>query len=132
VVMRETRAAYQGVMSAIQRVRALETSLTSQDSVVEGRTRGYRSGVYTLLDVLDAERDLYATRRDHARARYEYLLNLMQLKRQAGSLSEDDLLYLNELLDRSRIARVPTDVEAGKAVIDSGVPGEFMRVRHGG
>jgi outer membrane protein len=102
VVMRETRGAYQGVISAIQRVRALEASLTSQDSVVEGRTRGYRSGVFTLLDVLDSERELYQTRRDLARARYEYLLNLLQLKRQAGTLSEDDLVYLNGLLDRSR------------------------------
>jgi outer membrane protein len=102
VVMRETRGAYQGVISAIQRVRALEASLTSQDSVVEGRSRGYRSGVFTLLDVLDSERELYQTRRDLARARYEYLLNLLQLKRQAGTLSEEDLVYLNGLLDRRR------------------------------
>lgn len=101
VVMRETRGAFQGVISAIERVRALEASQTSQQSAVEGRQRGYRSGVYTLLDVLDSERELFATQRDLARARYEYLLNLLQLKRQAGTLSEDDLLYLNELLDRS-------------------------------
>jgi outer membrane protein len=101
VVMRETRGAFQGVISAIERVRALEASQTSQQSAVEGRQRGYRSGVYTLLDVLDSERELFATQRDLARARYEYLLNLLQLKRQAGTLSEDDLMYLNELLDRS-------------------------------
>lgn len=102
VVMRETRGAYQGVVSAIQRVRALEASLTSQESAVEGRTRGYRSGVFTLLDVLDSERELFQTSRDLARARYEYLLNLLQLKRQAGTLAEDDLVYLNDLLDRGR------------------------------
>ncbi|MFU8822418.1 MAG: TolC family outer membrane protein [Gammaproteobacteria bacterium] len=102
VVMRETRGAYQGVISAIQRVRALEASLTSQESAVEGRTRGFRSGVYTLLDVLDSERELFQTRRDLARARYEYLLNLLQLKRQAGTLSEEDLVYLNDLLDRNQ------------------------------
>jgi outer membrane protein len=132
MVMRETRAAFQGVMSAIQRVRALEASLTSQESVVEGRARGYRSGIYTLLDVLDAERDLYATRRDHARARYEYLLNLMQLKRQAGSLGEDDLLYLNELLDRGQRASLPAAHDPDESTIDSDTPGSFMRVRHGG
>jgi outer membrane protein len=103
MIMRETRGAFQGVISAIQRVRALESSLTSQQSAVEGRTRGFRSGVYTLLDVLDSERELYATQRDLARARYEYLLNLLQLKRQAGTLSEDDLVYLNTLLDRGEI-----------------------------
>lgn len=101
VVMRETRASFQGVMSAIQRVRALEASLVSQESAVEGRTRGFRSGVYTLLDVLDSERELFTTRRDLARARYEYLLNRLQLKRQAGTLGEEDLGFLNELLDRA-------------------------------
>lgn len=105
-VMRGTRGAFQGVISAIQRVRALEASLTSQESAVDGRTRGYRSGVYTLLDVLDSERELFATRRDLARARYEYLLNLLQLKRQAGMLSEEDIAYLNGLLDRSRPLRL--------------------------
>jgi len=101
-VMRETRAAYQGVSSAIQRVRALEASLASQRSAVDGKTRGFQSGVYTLLDVLDSQRDLYSTLRDLARARYEYLLNLLQLKRLAGSLGEDDLRHLNQLMDRSQ------------------------------
>jgi outer membrane protein len=97
-VMRETRAAYQGVISAISRVDALQASVRSQESALEGRREGYRSGVNTLLEVLDTERELFSTRRDYLRARYEYLLNLLQLKRQAGSLSEDDLEYVNGLL----------------------------------
>lgn len=99
-VMRETRAAYQGVISAISRVEALEASVRSQESALEGRQQGYRSGVNTLLEVLDTERELFQTRRDYLRARYEYLLNLLQLKSQAGSLTEEDLVYINELLHR--------------------------------
>ncbi len=99
MTMRETRATYQGVRSAISRVQALDDSLRSQESVLSGRSKGYRSGVNTLLEVLDAERDLTSTRRDYARARYEYLLNLLRLKQQAGSLGEADLLYVNSLLD---------------------------------
>lgn len=100
VVMRETRAAFQGVRAAISRVEALNDSLLAQESLLEGRTTGYNSGVNTLLEVLDAESDLTSTRRDYARARYEYLLNRLRLKEQAGTLSEDDLLYVNEMLDR--------------------------------
>jgi len=112
--MRGTRGAFQGVISAIQRVRALEASLVSQQSAVEGRERGYRSGIYTLLDVLDSERELFSTRRDLARARYEYLLNLLQLKRQAGTLSEEDLVYLNSLLDHDR--PMPLVADAGELI----------------
>jgi outer membrane protein len=103
VTMRETRAAYQGVISAISRVEAFDASLQSQASLLEGRAQGYRSGVNTLLEVLDAESDLYETRRDYAQARYQYLINLLQLKLQNGTLSEDDLEYLNGLLDRGSI-----------------------------
>jgi len=111
-VMRETRAAYQGVISAISRVDALQASVRSQESALEGRRQGYRSGVNTLLEVLDTERELFATRRDYLRARYEYLLNLLQLKRQAGSLGEEDLEYLNGLLGPGGGATASTSMMA--------------------
>jgi outer membrane protein len=100
-VNRQTRAAYNGVVSAISRVEALEASTTAQESALEGRRTGYRSGVNTLLEVLAAESVLYSTRRDYAEARYQYLLNLLQLKQQAGTLSEEDVYYINDLLARN-------------------------------
>jgi outer membrane protein len=105
VVMRETRAAFQGVQSAISLVKALGDSLRSQESALAGRTKGYRSGVNTFLDVLDAERDLTSTRRDYARARYAYLLNLLRLRQQVGSLGESDLLYINGMLETTNEAK---------------------------
>lgn len=104
VVMRETRAAFQGVQSSISLVKALGDSLRSQESALTGRTKGYRSGVNTFLDVLDAESDLTSTRRDYARARYAYLLNLLRLRQQVGSLGETDLLYINGMLDTTGAA----------------------------
>ena len=97
-------AAYNGVISSMKRVGALRASLTAQESVLEGKSKGWRAGVNTLLDVLVAEGVLYETRRDHKQARYQYLINLLQLKQQAGTLSEDDVLYVNGLLDISSIS----------------------------
>jgi outer membrane protein len=97
-VDRQTRAAYNGVVGSISRVEALKASTVAQESVLEGRKTGYRSGVSTLLDVLASESILYSTRRDYAEARYQYLLRLLQLKRQAGTLSEEDVYYINGLL----------------------------------
>lgn len=121
VVMRETRAAYQGVISAISRVEALGNSVLSQTSALEGMTTGYRAGVYTFLDVLDAQRDLYSTKRDYYRARYEYLLNTLQLKQKAGSLSEEDLVLVNGLLDHAAGNVSPMDV-GGESAVDMPVP----------
>ena len=97
-VMRETRAAFRGALSAITRVEALQRSVRSQESALDGKTKGYRSGANKLVEVLDAERDLYATKRDYAQTRYEYLLNMLRLKQQAGSLAPSDIDYVNSLL----------------------------------
>lgn len=97
-VTRQTRAAYNGVVSAVSRVEALRASMIAQEAVTEGKRTGYRSGVNTLLDVLASESILYSTRRDYAEARYQYLIRLLQLKQQAGTLSEEDLVYVNGLL----------------------------------
>ncbi len=97
-VDRQTRAAYQGVVGAISRVRALQQGVTAQESALKGKQESYRAGILTLIGVLDAERDLYLARRDHARARYDYLLNGLKLKQSTGSLAETDLEAIDKLL----------------------------------
>lgn len=99
ITMRETRSAFLGVRSSINQVRALNVAVRSLKSALEGRTKGYRSGVNTLLEVLDAERELTSVKQEYASARYDYLLNLLRLKAQTGALSEHDILYINEMLE---------------------------------
>lgn len=97
VVTRETRAAYLGVISGMNKVEALEKSVIAQQSALEAKQKGYPQK-NTMLDVLDAERDLYLIKRDYAQARYDYLLNTLRLKRATGMLAEGDLLMLDDLL----------------------------------
>ncbi len=100
LVNRETRAAYKSITSAMSRVVALKDSVRAQESVLKGKTKGYRSGINTLLEVLDAEQDLYSTKRDLAQAVYEYVLNSLRLKQQVGSLNESDLVNINGFVDQ--------------------------------
>ena len=94
-VERQTRAAYEGVTSGIVRLRALNESLVSQESARKLKEEGYRSGLQTVLAVLDAERDLYSVKRDAAKTRYEFLLNRLRLKQAVGTLNEEDLAIIN-------------------------------------
>jgi len=55
-------------------------------------------GVRINIDVLNAQQQLYATRRDLARARYDTLVNSLRLKSSAGVLREEDLMQVNALL----------------------------------
>lgn len=95
---RQTRAAFQGVTGGSVRVKALAQGVISSESARELKTEGYKSGLETLLQVLDAERDLYAAKRDSAKARYDLLLNRLRLKQAVGTLSDTDLAAINGLL----------------------------------
>jgi outer membrane protein len=90
-VERQARAAYQGVVGGGVRIRALTQSVTSLEQARQLKAEGYKAGLQTILAVLDAERDLYAAKRDLAKARYDYLRNTLKLKQAAGSLGETDL-----------------------------------------
>jgi len=95
---RQTRAAYQGVTGGIVRVHALGQSVLAQESARQVKEEGFKSGLETVLAVLDAERDLYAAKRDSAQSRYDFLLNKLRLKQAVGTLSEADLAEINELM----------------------------------
>ncbi len=95
---RQTRAAFQGVTSGTVRVKALIQGVVSSLSAKELKVEGFKSGLDTTIQVLDAERDLYAAKRDLAKARYDYLINRLRLKQAVGTLSEEDLLEVSKLM----------------------------------
>ena len=97
-VQRQTREAFLGVKSGISRVEALDQAVRSATSAKEAIEAGFQVGTRTSVDVLNAERDLFGARRDHAVARYDYILNVLRLKRFAGTLSEEDLATVNAWL----------------------------------
>lgn len=94
-VERQTRAAYLGVVGGAVKVRALDLSVSSLEGVRLLKEEGYKAGIQTILAVLDANRDLFASRRDFAQARYDFLLNTLKLRQAAGTLSESDLIHIS-------------------------------------
>ena len=94
----QTRQAYLGVVSGIAQVKALQQALTSSESVLEASKLGQEVGVRTNLDVLNAQQQLYATRRDLYQAEYNYLISQLRLKAAVGSLGEEDLNKANQAL----------------------------------
>ena len=92
------RTAYLGVKSGLSQVRALEAAETSSKLALEANQLGYQVGVRINIDVLNAQQQLYSTRRDLAKARYDTLVNGLRLKAAAGSLSQEDIAQLNALL----------------------------------
>ena len=97
-VVRQVNSAYDGIKTAKSRAEALEKSIESQSYVLAAKEQGYRSGIFTSLAVLDTSRDLYLLRRDYAQGRYDYVFNTLRLKQAIGTLSDADLIIVNNLL----------------------------------
>lgn len=101
-VERNVKNAYQGVITGVARVKALKQAVVSNITALEAAEVGLEVGARTAVDVLDAQRELYRAQRDYARARYDYLLNVLRLKSAAGQLSGKDLNEIDSLLVNER------------------------------
>ncbi len=97
-IERLTRSAYQGVLTGIAQVKALKQAVVSNNTALEASEVGLQVGARTSLDVLNAQREIFRAQSTYARARYDYLLNVLRLKQAAGRLGEADLAEVDRLL----------------------------------
>ncbi|MDT8310249.1 MAG: TolC family outer membrane protein [Methylophaga sp.] len=97
-VMRQTREAYNSVLSGISQVQALEQAVRSNEKALESTQAGFEVGIRTTVDVLNARRELFSARRDYARSRYQYIVDTLRLKQAAGIVTVDDLQQINAWL----------------------------------
>lgn len=95
-----TRSAFLGVTNGVSQIKALEAALVSSQSSFDSTKLGQEVGVRTQVDVLNSTQQLISTRRDHAQAIYAYAINVLKLKAAAGTLTEDDLAYVNAWLEK--------------------------------
>ena len=97
-VAQNTRVAFFGVQSLQAQVKALEAAESSSQLALEATQLGYKVGVRVNLDVLNAQTQLFTTRRDLAKARYDTLVNSLRLRQASGALTPEDLDGVNQLL----------------------------------
>jgi outer membrane protein len=103
---RETRDGYLGVIAEIARVQALARSVESNETAVEATDAGYEVGTRTIVDVLIARQSLFRAKTDYARSKYDYLNNVLKLKRAGGTLQPDDIKQLNAWLVEEKTLQV--------------------------
>ena len=83
-VAQAVRTNYLNVTAGIALVRALEQALTSTQSQLDSTILGRDVGVRTSVDVLNAQQQVFQTRRDLQRRATTYLLNTLRLKAAVG------------------------------------------------
>jgi len=113
-VAQATRATYLGLVSAAGQVKALEAAEVSSQIALEANRMGYQVGVRINIDVLNAQSQLFQTKRDLAVARYSVLLGNLKLRQANGTLVPEDLNAIDAAL--ATHGRTPVDSAAPVSV----------------
>lgn len=110
-ILVDLRKQYSQTLSSMAKIAALEKSVQSASLLVEATRQSIKGGVRINLDLLNAQQQLYAARRDLAQARYSYLLGYLRLRGAAGILTADDLHTVAAYFDR-RASVAPASASA--------------------
>ncbi len=97
-IAQATRTAYFGVLSGQGQVKALQAAEASSQSALDANKLGYQVGVRINIDVLNSQSQLFQTKRDLAKARYDVLVGGLKLRQANGTLKAEDLVQVNNLL----------------------------------
>lgn len=101
-VARDIAAAWQGLVTARARLGSIATQIRAAELALDGVRTEALTGARTVLDILDAEQELFAARVDRTRAQREEVLAAHALLAATGTLG----------VERLRVPATPYDVEA--------------------
>lgn len=94
IVKNRFRSIYTDVLT----VEARRNALHSSERALKAVKAEYDAGSRNMIDVLNAQQQLFNAKRALSHARYNYLLDLLQLKLFVGELTIDDLAEVNQWL----------------------------------
>jgi len=111
----KVRNSYRKVNNDIKGVEAAELAIHSSEKSLEASQAGYRNGTRPLGLVLKAQTDLFKAKKDYSSARYNYILDSLRLKFNAGTLTVEDMQVVNSWLNTNELI-LPPQAESDTAV----------------
>ncbi|WP_136068774.1 TolC family outer membrane protein [Modicisalibacter radicis] len=121
----QVRSLYTQVVNDVETVEAQQQAIVSNRSALEATRSGYEVGTRNIVDVLQAEQNLYDAQADYADARYSYVTDLLALRRETGILDTNSLRTLSEWLQTGDEVHLDLPNEEGsryEAMMDIGEP----------
>lgn len=92
---RKIRQSYSNIEGSIVKIKMLELALKSARISLKGNELGFKSGIATETDVLDAVQALYDAKVKLLKAKYEYALGILNFYFNVGVLSKYNLAKIN-------------------------------------
>ena len=97
-VERDIRLVFASALANHARIESTTNQVNAMQQSVTAQEVGFDLGVVTVIDVLDARRRLFKARLDLAKARYDFLCDLMGLRMRSGGLRVTDIEEFNQWL----------------------------------
>jgi len=97
----ETRSLFLTVSTDIAQIKARKQAIVSNESALEATQAGYEAGTRDIVDVVNAQRNLFQAQRDYFNALYNYIISTLRLKQTSGTLNVKDLELLEQSLKES-------------------------------
>lgn len=95
-IIRQVNKTFSSISSTINRVKALRQAVKSSESALSAIKSGYKAGSRTSSNILDAQRELFKSKRNLLQEQYKFVLTHLELKQLAGSLSINDIQQVNQ------------------------------------
>ena len=92
------RSSHRGVSAAAKRAAALKQARKSAQTALEATQAGYDVGTRTVVDILNARREVLRAEHNFAQARYDYVFQQLKLYQLQGSLGPQHVVAMNQLL----------------------------------
>lgn len=90
------------ITTGIEKIMALQGAVASGERAVYSNKKGIVAGVRANIDVLNAEQQLFQSRRDLNQARFVYLLSWISFKSAGGVLGVEDIANLDRYFVKSQ------------------------------
>ncbi|HGW5667213.1 TPA: outer membrane channel protein TolC, partial [Proteus mirabilis] len=97
-IVQIARSSYNNISASISSIKAYQQVVVSAQSSLDATEAGYQVGTRTIVDVLNATTTLYDAKQKLSSARYDYLINQLNIQYARGTLNENDLIQLNNAL----------------------------------
>lgn len=92
------RENYLNLQANFAEIEAYQQALNSSKLQVESTQLAFKEGLRNSVEVLVAQQVLFNAKRDLLKSRYNYLMNIINLKLSVGILSFEDLQEINQYL----------------------------------
>ena len=98
-VIQEVRSGFSNVITLGANLKAQKQAVVSANSALEATRVGYEVGTRNIVDLLQAEKNLYTAEKNLANAKYDYLLSQLNLELAAGTLNPQSINEINGYLN---------------------------------